>query len=304
MHDAIIVGGSYSGLSAGLQLARARKRILVIDAGRRRNRFAGHSHGFLGQDGRPPELIAADAKAQLLAYPTVDWIEGEAVEADGASDDFRITLADGRSGRARRLVLATGVEDVLPAIPGLEAQWGAGAMTCPYCHGYELDRQDMAVIATGPMVVHHALIVSEWGPVTFFPNDALTLTDDDRAMLTGRGIAVEPTAIAGVEGARGEPALRMADGRSLRFAGLFVATTVRFSSPVAERLGCATVDTPVGSLLKVDAVQETSVRGVFACGDAASPMASIALSVGSGAMAGAATHRSLIFPPVENREAA
>lgn len=304
MFDAAIIGGSYAGLSAGLQLARARKPILVVDAGRRRNRFADESHGFLGQDGRPPQLIAQDAKTQLLAYPSVTWVDGEVTDAAGAIDGFNITTAGGSSHEARRLVLATGVEDVLPPIPGLEAQWGAGAMTCPYCHGYELNRGKLAVVATGPMSIHHAIVVSEWGPTTLFLNEAAAPDPGEKAELAQRGIAIETTPIRAVEGTRGMPVLTLNDGRALAFAGVFVATSVRFASPVAEQLGCELTDTPVGKLIKVDPGQATSVPGVFACGDAASAMASIALSAGSGALAGAATHRSLIFPPAIERRAA
>jgi thioredoxin reductase len=304
MHDVIIIGGSYAGLSAGLQLARARKRVLVVDAGLRRNRFADHSHGFLGQDGRPPQLIAQDAKAQLLAYPTVSWVDGEAADAGGALDGFRVTFSNGGVHEARRLVLATGVVDVLPPILGLEAQWGAGAMTCPYCHGYELNGGDVAVIATSPMSVHHAMVIREWGPTTLFLNGLADIEPNDRRELDRRGIAVEATPIQSIDGERGAPLLNLADGRARAFAGVFVTTTVRYASPVAERLGCEFSETPVGRLIKVDAMQATSVPGVFACGDAASAMASIALSSGSGAMAGAATHRSLIFPPASGRQAA
>jgi thioredoxin reductase len=296
MHDAIVVGGSYAGLSAALQLARARKSVLVIDAGLRRNRFADESHGFLAQDGVPPGRIAEDARAQLLAYPSVQWVAGRALDASGAIDAFIVTTEDGARHQGRRLLLATGVEDVLPDIPGLAVQWGAGAMACPYCHGYELGGRPSAVLATGVGSVHHAIMVSEWGPTTLFANGALTLQPEQRVDLERRGIAFDETGIERIEGARGEPVLVLRDGRSLPCAGLFVMTSVRLGSGLAERLGCALTDTPIGRLVKVDGQQATSIPGVFACGDAASPMASIALAVGSGAMAGAALHRSIVFP--------
>jgi thioredoxin reductase len=296
MHDAIVVDGSYAGLSAALQLARARKSVLVIDAGQRRNRFADESHGFLAQDGVPPGRIADDARKQLLAYPTVKWVAGRAVGASGSINVFIMTTEDGARHEGRRLLLATGVEDVLPEIPGLAEQWGAGAMACPYCHGYELEGRPSAVIATGEGSIHHATMVSEWGPTTLFTNGALSLQPEQRADLERRGIAVDDTVINLIEGVRGEPVLELRDGRSLPYAGLFVMTSVRMNSDLAERLGCAMADTPIGRLIKVDGQQATSIPGVFGCGDAASPMASIALAVGSGAMAGAALHRSMVFP--------
>ncbi len=304
MHDVIIIGGSYAGLSAALQLARARKRILVVDAGLRRNRFAAESHGFLGQDGRPPEAIAGEARAQLLRYPTVTWIDGAAIDAAGSADAFSVTLADGTRQNGRRLVLAGGVADMLPAIPGLEAQWGAGAMACPYCHGYELDRRPLAVIATGPLSLHHAVTVSEWGPVTLFTNGVLTPDAAQRQELEQRGIALEPAPIRAVDGPRGAPVLVLADGRRLPFAGLFVAAPVRLASDIPERLGCALAETPAGRLIAVDAMQATSVAGVFACGDATNPMAAISLAVASGTMAGSAAHRSLVFAETPGSAAA
>lgn len=304
MHDVIVVGGSYAGLSASLQLARARKRVLVIDAGLRRNRFSGESHGFLGQDGRSPAAIAEEARAQLLAYPTVSFIEGSAAGATGTPDSFSVTMSHGERHEGRRIILAGGVTDVLPEIPGLEAQWGAGAMACPYCHGYELDQGQLAVIATGPLSVHHAMVVSEWGQTTLFLNDTLELDGEHEEQFERRGVAIERTRIGSVEGPRGQPELVFCDGRRLPFAGLFVATTVKLASDIPAQLGCELSETPLGNLIKVDAMQATSVPGVFACGDATSPMASIALAVGSGVVAGGAAHRSLIFSEKHVRKAA
>src|SRR5215212_7100600 len=138
MHDAIVVGGSYAGIAAALQLVRARRKVLVIDGGARRNRFASSSHGFLGQDGRDPGEIAATAREQLLAYPTVTWIEGAATRAHAAGTAFAVTLGDGATHEARRLILASGVTDELPDIPGVAERWGRSIFHCPYCHGYEL----------------------------------------------------------------------------------------------------------------------------------------------------------------------
>lgn len=167
--DAIIVGGSYAGLSAATQLARARRRVLVIDGGQRRNRYASHSHGFLTQDGSGTAAIAAEGKAQLLAYATVTWLDGTAVQAvagrDG--DGFDVTLADGKVVHGRRLVLASGVVDELPPVDGLSERWGGSVFHCPYCHGYELEQGAIGVLATGPLSMHHALMLPDWGTVTF-----------------------------------------------------------------------------------------------------------------------------------------
>jgi len=152
--DVIVVGGSYAGLSAATQLARARRRVLVIDAGQRRNRYARHSHGFLTQDGSEGAAIVAKGREQLLAYSTVAWREGTVVDATDNGDRFEVTLRDGLVLRARRLVLATGTIDELPPIDGLAERWGRHVFTCPYCDGYELARGDIGVLASGPMALH------------------------------------------------------------------------------------------------------------------------------------------------------
>ena len=131
-YDVIIIGGSYAGISAGLQLARARRKVLVVDSGQRRNRFAHSSHGFLGQDGRDPAAIANEARAQLMAYPTVEWISQSAVAAQKESDGFVVSGADGKRFTGLRLILASGVVDELPDIPGLTERWGQRVFHCPY----------------------------------------------------------------------------------------------------------------------------------------------------------------------------
>jgi thioredoxin reductase len=172
MFDVIIIGGSYAGLSAALQLARAYRKILVIDGGKKRNRFATTSHGFLGQDGRTPEAIAADARAQLLAYDTVQWLDGFVETAEKNADGFAVRLADRNSLLAKRLILAIGVTDTLPDIPGLQERWGKAVFHCPYCHGYELGRGEIGVLAVSEGSLHHAMMLPDWGNTTLFLNNA------------------------------------------------------------------------------------------------------------------------------------
>lgn len=296
MHDVIIVGGSYAGLSAAMQLARARRDVVVVDAGQRRNRFAASSHGFLGRDGAEPGAIVAEGRGQLLAYPTVRLVEGEVVSAAGAIDGFRVGLADGTAIAGRRIVIASGVTDVLPDIPGLAAQWGTGAMTCPYCHGYELDRGRIGVLATGPIALHQAAMLPEWGETTLFANGLLDLSSPEIAGLRARGVAIEAAPVEAVEGEPGAPVVRLADGRRAAVDGLFIAPQIRINGPVADMLGCALSDGPQGPHITADPVRQTSVPGVFACGDVARPMASVALAVADGALAGTSAHRTLIFP--------
>lgn len=159
-HEVIVIGGSFAGLSAAMQLARARRRVLVIDAGRPRNRFAAHAHGFFGQDGKPPAQIVDEAAAQLAAYPTVQRIAGDVRMAERDADGrFHVTLADGSRASADRLILATGIRDELPALPGLAERWGVSVLHCPYCHGYEVSGQRLGVLATHPLSVHQAILI-------------------------------------------------------------------------------------------------------------------------------------------------
>jgi thioredoxin reductase len=288
--EAVVVGGSYAGLSAALQLARARRRIAVVDAGQRRNRFAAASHGFLGQDGRAPGDIVADAKAQLLAYATVSWVDGQALTAQPRGDGFAVAL-DGRELTARRLVLATGVVDELPAIEGLAERWGSSVFHCPYCHGYELQQGDIGVLATGESSLHQALLLPDWGRTTLLLNGAFAPDAAQLAALAVRGVTVEAAPVARI---RDEATIELQDGRRLPLAGLFVATRIRMSSPLAEQLGCEFEQGPAGPFIRRDAMAVTTVPGVFACGDAARPFGNVAMAVGDGALTGAATHRSLI----------
>ena len=145
MHDVIVIGGSYAGMAAALQLLRAYRAVKVIDAGERRNRFADLSHGFLGQDGVAAAEIALTARRQLEAYPTLSWVEERATAVTGGTDDFTVTTADGELHHARRLLFATGLTDELPDIKGLSERWGKSVFHCPYCHGYELDRGPIGV---------------------------------------------------------------------------------------------------------------------------------------------------------------
>jgi thioredoxin reductase len=295
MHDVIVVGGSYAGISAALQIARGRRRVLVIDAGVRRNRFVKSAHGFLGQDGRDPAEIAAAGRAELLLYPNVSWLDGSASDARVSADGFTVTLASGECHAGRRLVLASGVTDELPDIPGVSERWGRSIFHCPYCHGYELGQGRIGVLGTSPLSVHSALMLPDWGETTYFTRGLFAPSEEEHAALKRRGVKLEDAAIAAIEGEAHEPSVRLTNGATLSFAGLFLLPKMLITSPLATRLGCAIEDGPLGKYLHTDAMKETSVPGVFACGDLALPMGSLAFAVGDGARAGVAAHQSLIF---------
>lgn len=290
--DAVIVGGSYAGLSAALQLARARRRVLVIDAGVRRNRSAAHSHGFLTQDGRAPGEIAADGRAQLLKYATVRWQDGSAVRATAIDGGYKVLLADGSAWQGRRLILATGVIDEMPAIDGVAERWGVHVFHCPYCDGHELEQGRIGVLGTGPMSMHHAMMLPDWGPVSFFINDAFVPDASQLEQLARRGVTVITTPVASIDGAA---EVVLTDGSRHAMAGLFAACRTHPAGELAAQLGCAMEEGPMGLFVATDAQKATSVAGVYACGDAARMAGGVAFAVADGVMAGVAAHQSLIF---------
>lgn len=294
-HDVIIVGGSYAGLAAALQLGRARKKVLVIDAGSRRNRTARNAHGLLGHDGRPPDEIAADARKQVLAYPTVEIMEARAEKTERVDGGFTVTDDRGRRHEGKRLILAEGVVDALPDLPGVEELWGVGVFHCPYCHAYELEGR-LAVLADGESAFTHAMMVSDWGETTLFTNDTFEPDEEQRQTLARRAIRLDRARVVSVRAAEPDGVeLALADGRRERFAGLFIHTWAKDPSPLARMLGCEFAEGPFGAYVKTEENKATTVPGVYACGDAAREGGNLSTAVADGALAGCAAHHSLVF---------
>jgi thioredoxin reductase len=291
--DAIVIGGSYAGLSAALQLARARRRILVVDAGQRRNRFAGESHGFLTRDGHMAAAIAQAGRMDVAAYDTVEWIDGSAVDARPDGDGFTVDL-DGRGQvRGRRLVLATGVRDELPPIEGLAERWGRSVFHCPYCHGYELQQGAIGILANDEMAFHQAMLLPDWGKVTLFTNGRYAPDAEQRAAMEKRGVlAIDDTPVVRIEDSA---TVVLADDRRIPHAGLFTYGRLHMASPLASLLGCEFDEGPLGHYIRTDMTKQTTVPGVFAGGDATRPAGNVAMAVADGAMAGLGAHRSLVF---------
>ena len=248
--DVIVIGGSYAGMAAALQLARGRRQVMVIDAGIRRNRFADKSHGLLGHDGQSPAEIAREAKAQLLAYPNLAWREGLASAADKVGDTFSVTT-DNQTFTAKRLILATGVSDQLPAIPGLQERWGKSVFHCPYCHGYELNQGPLGVLATGEASMHQAMLIPDWGPTTLFTNNCFTPDETQRQQLAARHVQIETETVREVVGEQ-SAIVKLDNSRLVELAGLFVASLTQPASPIAQDLGCEIAERPVGLYIKPD----------------------------------------------------
>ncbi|WP_180170061.1 NAD(P)/FAD-dependent oxidoreductase [Acinetobacter sp. YH12027] len=293
-YEVVIIGGSYAGLSAALPLARARRRILIIEAGQRRNRFAEHSHNFLTQDGRSPSAIAAEAKAQLEKYSTISWL-AETVTDVKALDGKYLIVAGNQHIQAEKMIIATGVRDELPQVDGLAERWGKSVYHCPYCDGYELNLGEVGMLVSGMHSLHMALMLPDWGNTTLFLNDAISadqLDDELLAKLSKRQIQIETRKISRIEGLC---EVIFDDGEKTVLDGLFVSTVTRLQADWIHHLGLEIDCNEYGEAIKTSPAKETNVKGIYACGDVTRSGGSVALSVGDGAMTGIVVHKSFIF---------
>lgn len=294
-HDVVIIGGAFAGLAAATYLARARRRVCVVDARRPRNRFAGASHGFLGFDGSDPLSILATARGQLAAYPTVTMIEAEASEARALGDGFAVSVSTGEEVSARKAILAFGLRDTLEPIPGLQERWGKSVLHCPYCHGFEFSDCRLGVLYRAPMSVHQACLIREWGPATLFLNGA-KIEPESAAMLAKHDVAIEAKRVKCLVGeGLALSAVEFEDGRSIPVEALYVAPQSSLASPIAEHLGAAIEDGPLGPTIRTDADKMTTVAGLYAAGDIARVPHSVSWAVADGVTAGTAAHRALVF---------
>ncbi|MFC9503692.1 NAD(P)/FAD-dependent oxidoreductase [Streptomyces sp. NPDC057002] len=274
----VVVGGGAAGLSAALVLGRARQHTLVVDAGEPRNAPAAHMQGFLTRDGMPPAEFLAVGREEIARYG-VELVRDRVVRVepggDGAAErgeDFDVVLAGGRTVRARRLVVATGLKDELPAVPGLAGRFGRDVLHCPFCHGWEVRDQPFGVLGTSPKSVHQALMVSQWSKdVRFFLHTVAEeeLSDEDLRRLAAAGVDVVPGEVTGllVEDDR-LTGVRLADGTTHARSVLFVAPHAVPRTGLLEQLGAELHETPFGAYPMIDPTGLTTVPGVWAAGNA------------------------------------
>ncbi|WP_061936076.1 NAD(P)/FAD-dependent oxidoreductase [Aureimonas sp. AU22] len=295
-HDAIVVGGSFAGLSAATYIARGRRSVVVVDAGIPHNRFAAHSHGFLAQDGSDPGQILATAREQLAAYGEASLVGATAIDARPVEDGFAVTLDNGLALETSKLVLAFGVADILPDVPGVAERWGRTVLHCPYCHGYEISRQRLGVLYGSPRSAQQAMLIAEWGPTTLFLDGQASPDADTMEELVRRNVFLEPARVIALVGEdHGLVDIAFEGGRQERMGALFIGAPNRLNSDLAERLGCAIDDGPLGPVIRTDADRMTSVPGVYAAGDIARAPHSVTWAASDGVTAGIAVHRSLAF---------
>jgi len=294
--DVLIIGGSFAGLSAAMQLVRGRRRVVVLDSNAPRNRFAVASHGVFGLDGKSPAEIRATALSQLGYYPDFKLVEDTAVAIEKVLGGFEIKAQMGTVYRAMKLILASGITDQLPDLPGLRKLWGKSVIHCPYCHGYELSDRPLGVLASSELSFHQAAMIPDWGATTLFTQGKFSPQGEVLGHLINRGVVLEETPITNLLGVGGQlQAVLLADGREVALEGLYVSPKVTLTSPLIKMLELELEGTPVGSIVKVDDFKESSVKGVFVAGDLSNPMQSGTFAIASGTMAGVAAHRSLIF---------
>jgi thioredoxin reductase len=266
----VVTGGGAAGLSAALVLGRARHRTLVIDAGEPRNAPAAHMQGYLSRDGMPPAEFLAAGREEIARYG-VELVRDRVVEVE-KGEDFTVVSAGGRSVRARRLVVATGLKDELPAVPGVAERFGRDVLHCPFCHGWEVRDQPFGVLATSPASVHQALMVSQWSKdVRFFLHTVAEeeLSDEDLRRLAAAGVDVVPGEVAELVTEDDRlTGVRLAGGTTHPRSVLFTAPRAVPQTGLLERLGAELHETPFGAYPVVDATGLTTVPGVWAAGNA------------------------------------
>jgi len=300
-YEVIVVGGGAAGLSAALVLGRARRRTLVVDAGEPRNAPAAHMHGFLTRDGMPPTEFLAIGREEIARYG-VELVRDRAVDVT-KGEEFTVVLAGARTMRARRLVIATGLRDELPAVPGVAERFGRDVLHCPYCHGWEVRDRAFGVLATTPLSVHQALMVSQWSKdVTLFLHTVAEseLSDDDLRRLAAAGVKVVPGEVAElvVEDDR-LTGVRLADGTAHAREVLFVAPRAVPQTGLLERLGAELQETPFGAYPVIDPTGLTSVPGVWAAGNAMGFSEQVVNAAAGGYRAGATINGDLLMTDLD-----
>ena len=290
--DVIIIGGSYAGLSAGMALGRALKKVLIVDNGQPCNIQAPYSHNFLTQDGKTPSEIAASAREQVIKYETVQFYEGLAIMANKISKGFEVCMVSGSVFKTRKLIFATGVKDIMPQLEGFAACWGKSIIHCPFCHGYEVRNRTTGIIGNGDAGFEFVKMLSNWtSDLTLFTNGVSTLTEIQQKKLQQHNIAVIDKPIAYFEQQNGF--LKQIVFNDLTDFSIEVLYT---KLPFVQQcllpfvLGCELTSQ---GLIKVNEFQKTSVYGIYACGDSTNALRSVSNAVASGTVTGAMTNKEI-----------
>ncbi|WP_278381282.1 NAD(P)/FAD-dependent oxidoreductase [Chryseobacterium arthrosphaerae] len=290
--DVIITGGSYSGLSAAMALGRSLRNVLVIDNGKPCNRQTPHSHNFITHDGKTPKEISDLAKKDVEKYDTVHFYNGTVIKMSESNSGFEVETASGDIFYAKKLILASGVKDVMPDIPGFAECWGISVLHCPYCHGYEVKNEVTGILSNGEMAFEFSkLIFNMTKSLTLFTNGKAVLSDDQIEKLKQNTISLNENEIEKIEHADGYiQQIIFKNGETVSLQALYAKIPFEQNIDASGNLGCELTEQ---GFIKVDFMQKTNVPGVFACGDNVTMMRSVANAVAQGNFAGAMVNKEL-----------
>jgi thioredoxin reductase len=292
--DVIIIGGSYSGLAAGMALGRALKQVLIIDSGKPCNRQTPHSHNFITQDGKTPKEIAILSKQQVGKYDTVKFFSGTATNGIKTKNGFEIQTASGETFSAKKLIFATGIKDIMPNIEGYAECWGITVIHCPYCHGYEVRNERTGILGNGEYGFEFSRLISNWTKdLTLFTNGKSTLTTEQTTKLANHHIKIVETEIEKLKHTHGHlHTIVFKDGTTSSIKALYAQSPFEQHCTIPNTLGCELTDE---GYLKVDHLQKTSVHGIFACGDNTTRIRTVANAVAMGTTAGMMVNKEIVF---------
>ncbi|GJM35345.1 MAG: thioredoxin reductase [Saprospiraceae bacterium] len=290
--DAIIIGGSYSGLSAAMTLGRSLRNVLIIDSGLPCNRQTPYSHNFITQDGATPSEISQKAKSQVLKYDTVRFIEDKAVKGIKNGHSFHIHTESGKEFKAKKLIFATGIKDIMPQIKGFSDCWGISVVHCPYCHGYEIRHKKTGIMANGEKAMHLASLVNNLTEdLTILTSGKANFNAEQILKLTKNNIKVIEKEISEIEHENGYiKNVIFKDNSKEYFNATYTALPFTQHSDIPVILGCKLNEQ---GFIQVDMMQKTTIDGLFACGDNSLGVRSIANAVSTGNMAGAVANMEL-----------
>ena len=290
--EVIIIGGSYAGLSTAMALGRSLRETLVIDAGKPCNRQTPHSHNFLTRDGSTPKELSEIAINQVAAYKSVHFYNGLAIDAERSNKVFKVTTSKGDIFSAKKLVLATGIKDIMPNIKGFSECWGISVVHCPYCHGYEIRNKKTAIIANGEKAIHLAgLVHNLTKEITILTSGKKDLEANQIEKLKQNNIQIVEKEIVEIEHQNGQlEKILFKDGTSEIYENAYASVSFEQNSNIAKELDCNLTEK---GHIEVNFMQKTSEDDIFACGDNSSMMRSVATAVYTGNMAGAMINNEL-----------
>jgi len=289
----IIIGGSYAGLSAAMALGRSLKNVLIIDSGKPCNSQTPHSHNFLTRDGETPANLAAISKSQVLAYPTLKFLDGLAENAKKTDNGFSITTEDQQIFNAKKLIIAAGVKDIFPSIKGFAECWGISVLHCPYCHGYEVKGKATGVIANGEIGFEFTKLISNWTKeLTLFTNGSADINQDDQVKLFAKNINIVEKEIEEIIHENGMVKyLKFKDGSTHKLEAIYARVGMEHNTKIITDLN---IELGEQGYIAVNAFKQTNVAGVYAAGDCTTMMRSVASSVADGNSAGAILNKELV----------